>query len=91
MRSSGNRGGTNNGGLDEMKATLNLDNEIDWGAMAETRKRWDYNIDNSLRSFTSGEDTIGSNKRNAGEMMATAHDPMQTVQEKLSVLNEESQ
>ncbi|PON33656.1 hypothetical protein PanWU01x14_350920 [Parasponia andersonii] len=35
------------------------------GGMAETRKRWDYNTDNSLGSFTGGEHAIGSNKRNA--------------------------
>ncbi|PON50599.1 Zinc finger, CCHC-type [Trema orientale] len=71
MRSSGNRGGTNNGGLDEMGATLNSDNEIDRGAMAETRKRWDYSTDNSLGNFTDGEDAIGSNKRNTrGDLRA---------------------
>ncbi|PON42120.1 LOW QUALITY PROTEIN: hypothetical protein PanWU01x14_284270 [Parasponia andersonii] len=66
MRSSDNRGGKKNGGLYQIRATLNLDNEIDWRATVETRKRWDYSTNNSLGGFTDGEDAIGTNKRNVG-------------------------
>ncbi|PON69779.1 hypothetical protein PanWU01x14_085630 [Parasponia andersonii] len=66
MRSSGSKEGTNNGGLDEMGATLNSDNEINRVAMVETHKRWDSSTDNTLEIFTSGEDAIDFNKGNTG-------------------------